>query len=70
MQAKIKTAPEGADGDLSPCVITIPFAIGIASTGKYAILKGQVVHIQISETAGSQYNPERRPFSKKRGRYG
>ena len=22
MQAKIKTAPEGADGDLSPCVIT------------------------------------------------
>ena len=24
MQAKIKTAPEGADGDLSPCVITTP----------------------------------------------
>ena len=22
MQAKIKTAPEGADGDLSPCVST------------------------------------------------
>lgn len=25
MQAKIKTAPEGADGDLSPCVITTAY---------------------------------------------